>query len=135
MRISDWSSDVCSSDLVPFSVPCKGALGLLDQPSCGLVTYLPRLSLFHPRIRLTYIGGCNTGHWREVAGVNLSRRMLDLSSSADAAGADRLLLQHEQRSIGRGGTVRRVDGPPAFKAVELYGRHMTSDEGRGGKEG
>src|SRR3546814_2722157 len=42
MRISDWSSDVCSSDLphiVFLSAPCKGFSGLLSQKASESAKY------------------------------------------------------------------------------------------------
>src|SRR3546814_7910215 len=35
MRISDWSSDVCSSDLLPPPGDCRGGQALLDVQSLG----------------------------------------------------------------------------------------------------
>src|SRR3546814_8607809 len=39
MRISDWSSDVCSSDLAVGSNATNGALGALTVNSTGLTTF------------------------------------------------------------------------------------------------
>src|SRR3546814_6276055 len=40
MRISDWSSDVCSSDLINFSIPPKLNVGLVGRNCAGKSTLL-----------------------------------------------------------------------------------------------
>src|SRR3546814_3985762 len=70
MRISDWSSDVCSSDLVSGSIDQDEAL-LQRQ---GYVSALVNPEViqairagFHGRIAITYIEWADSGHRRVVA--------------------------------------------------------------------
>src|SRR3546814_20959392 len=53
MRISDWSSDVCSSDLLPTIAPLtlrSSIIRPLDRPSVATLRphIRPRLATFHP---------------------------------------------------------------------------------------
>src|SRR3546814_19023514 len=52
MRISDWSSDVCSSDLIPLAWPCADRLARRTGGAEDLV---------HSRQRLG-MGACNAPH-------------------------------------------------------------------------
>src|SRR3546814_1101828 len=44
MRISDWSSDVCSSDLEDVTLSCSGADGCVAAP-CGGFSFIDEVSL------------------------------------------------------------------------------------------
>src|SRR3546814_9180958 len=50
MRISDWSSDVCSSDLHEPGEPAFPCKGLVDPSSCPLEGHIDVALLVRPRI-------------------------------------------------------------------------------------
>src|SRR3546814_1692240 len=68
MRISDWSSDVCSSDLVPEAVDGRGdqppdvgrVAKIRDQDNC-LTTILPNFPGNALQVRLAYVGQRDAG--------------------------------------------------------------------------
>src|SRR3546814_20430173 len=106
MRISDWSSDVCSSDLVSGSIDQDEAL-LQRQ---GYVSALVNPEViqairagFHGRIAITYIEWADSGHRRVVADWTL---IGDESSARALAGTiaeapiSTGLWRSEERRVG-----------------------------------
>src|SRR3546814_15842983 len=69
MRISDWSSDVCSSDLAGSAVTTAGSLSdTAMQPTCGLATSAAttRPSIVRPATDARHLwatpAACETGY-------------------------------------------------------------------------
>src|SRR3546814_5056829 len=62
MRISDWSSDVCSSDLHLVIQPNGG----VDDPNAGIGTGPYKVASFEPGVRVTFEK--NTNDWRDDRG-------------------------------------------------------------------
>src|SRR3546814_11938567 len=59
MRISDWSSDVCSSDLREYDLRRGGRIGI---PSMDLTISTQTLDV--------YIEHTSGGKWKDIAGIN-----------------------------------------------------------------
>src|SRR3546814_11541827 len=76
MRISDWSSDVCSSDLKgpARAGPCRGARGRIGAPfpSSPKVSAMP----FQPRVAILIPAADYGEHWRPA----LARKTADRKS-------------------------------------------------------
>src|SRR3546814_19604936 len=108
MRISDWSSDVCSSDLATSrGVAGRLTLGLYTSLSTGrlrdaLAAYTDR----HPEVELHVVEGDQS---RMVEGI--SSRSIDivvLLGAPDEMLGEPLLLWRESRQIGRASCRERV---------------------------
>src|SRR3546814_10207673 len=50
LRISDWSSDVCSSDLLQDRLAADGGVQVLDLKHCFAVILVTRLSIGQPTL-------------------------------------------------------------------------------------
>src|SRR3546814_15953379 len=73
MRISDWSSDVCSSDLIPFVV---GAVELQLGVDLGIALDLVDVAVKDAAIAVAGIGKVEARDERHVA-ASQTRRILD----------------------------------------------------------
>src|SRR3546814_15131104 len=87
MRISDWSSDVCSSDLIGLVYCACAILFLLAGPRARLIIAAAILALYWPLALLPSLDGLATDIW--VRGHNF------------IASVDRLLLGNHLRSEER----------------------------------
>src|SRR3546814_16374689 len=72
MRISDWSSDVCSSDLRQQQVASRA--GLLRQVAGGAFLRLVRLMIEPALVHIAH----REGHWADVEGERAGRWRDDL---------------------------------------------------------
>src|SRR3546814_2696612 len=107
MRISDWSSDVCSSDLPPPSPPARGLVAAVVGGA-----RLGGRQGHH--LRQARIGGGGVGdrHGLDEVGLELRlHRGLDLLDLADDLLdlVARALVQQGDASAGAGGVAGRVD--------------------------
>src|SRR3546814_11084158 len=86
MRISDWSSDVCSSDLIAASMllpPCfRTSAPASTASGCG-ATIMPRA--ISPR-SIVWIANCCVQRGQYVAPAGAMRRHRDRNESVDGAG-------------------------------------------------
>src|SRR3546814_2797318 len=92
MRISDWSSDVCSSDLIPHAWPCADRLARRTGGAEDLV---------HSRQRLG-MGACNATHQgpRTRRGTDLDvARITAAAPLGDQAVALAALHQRHRRLV------------------------------------
>src|SRR3546814_13087185 len=102
MRISDWSSDVCSSDLI-------FTHGLVSsQTGWGAATICDAPSLFQPQMRnscgsvlflVHQLVGADPGHH----GAQLGTRLLDRMSGGPITGGLQFRLRSEARRVGKEG--------------------------------
>src|SRR3546814_11404890 len=88
MRISDWSSDVCSSDLVGELSDAASALDWVQQ--------------IHPEASTTWVAGYSFGAW---IGIQLLMRRPEIkgfiSVSPPANMYDFTFLRSEERRVGK----------------------------------
>src|SRR3546814_19459451 len=97
MRISDWSSDVCSSDLIGLVYCACAILFLLAGPRARLIIAAAILALYWPLALLPSLDGLATDIW--VRGHNF------------IASVDRLLL----------GNHLYVQGPEGYDPEGIFG--------------
>src|SRR3546814_6006764 len=87
MRISDWSSDVCSSDLRTSIAPAPHFLGNRNQHQLGFVQYRPGYGkaadpLFHPKDRKSVVKGKSVSVRVDLGG----RRLIKKQNSSQVKG-------------------------------------------------
>src|SRR3546814_11208161 len=124
MRISDWSSDVCSSDLLPFG---QALPRLLDHPACPPVGRAPPEH-----------GRCRTGTAEH--GIALALPHFATARTQGAA-VDQVLVQHlvtalhsdPARACGRATVTAELSicSSPA-RLAQTEGAFDSSVEGSGG---
>src|SRR3546814_9944798 len=112
MRISDWSSDVCSSDLLPTdraaasSSRCEGSAAQWQAESVGGCCSATSLSSRSYRIHTSHAGEARSRHTKAVvpallAGTQCPSRLkvLPLKSGAFAAGGDAMVARRRHASM------------------------------------
>src|SRR3546814_18553360 len=107
MRISDWSSDVCSSDLARFRRAGEGAVG--SQTVARPAARDAAKHDAHPRVRRSYVPRAAAGQdqlLHEVYGRGRDLGRLDDGDRPDRYGFPELSparQRSEERRIGKGG--------------------------------
>src|SRR3546814_6654377 len=88
MRISDWSSDVCSSDLSVRTIAMIGASDRPDRPSHEVMKALQdhgyRVIPINPQITGEHVHGEYV--WRELSQLGVAVDMVDIFRRSAAAG-------------------------------------------------
>src|SRR3546814_9913025 len=88
MRISDWSSDVCSSDLSVRTIAMIGASDRPDRPSHEVMKALQdhgyRVIPINPQITGEHVHGEYV--WRELSQLGVAVDMVDIFRRSEAAG-------------------------------------------------
>src|SRR3546814_3069653 len=69
MRISDWSSDVCSSDLVNPEAMANRPRGIIANPNCSTMQLLVALAPIHHAVGIERI---NVATYQSVSGAGRS---------------------------------------------------------------
>src|SRR3546814_19370671 len=124
MRISDWSSDVCSSDLIAKDTQRGEIVGLLLPTAAGAAVSFFALSAYgRVPAMLNFTAGsanllsaCRTA---QIATVYTSRRFIEkatLEAEAEALAAQvrRVYLEDLRREIGLFAKLRGLP-PPSFQ--------------------
>src|SRR3546814_13499478 len=93
MRISDWSSDVCSSDLLRKQQRCKFR-GDTDAPMGGQSPFY-----FAAMDSNTIIG--KTQHVRHRCIVEIGNMVFILLHNGEGAQRSRLVIRSEERRVGK----------------------------------
>src|SRR3546814_5674847 len=93
MRISDWSSDVCSSDLVKATLRCKGRIGKQAEIGGGEIVDQPL-----PALQVVLHAHQRSVSPLEQRGIDLAVCLaeIDLLETADSEGGFMAVLVPEQ---------------------------------------